>query len=419
MASCMNLFKSLEERTLESLSEDSLWDQPELQAFFFSILFCVFIFGFPQFIWLISSILANKTEIAFWYFLLAFINCSGPKDLKRKKGRVGWKGWESAIWMTFSECFIRFHEAQRKLESLRSEKGSCWCSHTLSLCPPKPLPVPTLLPNPRFSTSTLPFRCPEEEDMSQHQTWKCELPLSPQNVIISENLGHRATEKVTLPTFFCSVARHLLPLSESSFSWGWTLTLKKKKIYIYIYIGRSGQKPAGTATTQVQLAEQLLQRTPTAYHFKHLVLGRVHVRVRPGIKKKKKEKTVSLTPDLRSKNEFSLWFFQKRKYIWIPYRYLVKIPKHTLRPMLFGREPTSLMCFCSVNFLLVSTSRFLLCAGKATSVKCLLPSQTVFFVLALGEKANSLTQWVVQTLSWIRQLWGENLLRLKIQPVQD
>ena len=74
-------------------------------------------------------------------------------------------------------------------------------------------------------------------------------------------------------------------------------------------MGRSGQKPAGTATTQVQLAEQLLQRTPTAYHFKHLVLGRVHVRVRPGIKKKKKErkkKTVSLTPDLRSQNEFSL-----------------------------------------------------------------------------------------------------------------
>ena len=72
-------------------------------------------------------------------------------------------------------------------------------------------------------------------------------------------------------------------------------------------MGRSGQKPAGTATTQVQLAEQLLQRTPTAYHFKHLVLGRVHVRVRPGIKKKKKKKkTVSLTPDLRSKNEFSL-----------------------------------------------------------------------------------------------------------------
>lgn len=71
-------------------------------------------------------------------------------------------------------------------------------------------------------------------------------------------------------------------------------------------MGRSGQKPAGTATTQVQLAEQLLQRTPTAYHFKHLVLGRVHVRVRPGIKKKKKKKTVSLTPDLRSKNDFSL-----------------------------------------------------------------------------------------------------------------
>lgn len=162
MASCMNLFKSLEERTLESLSEDSLWDQPELQAFFISILFCVFIFGFPQFIWLISSILANKTEIAFWYFLLAFINCSGPKDLKRKKGRVGWKGWESAIWMTFSECFIKFHEAQRKLESLRSEKGSCWCSHTLSLCSPQtpassyPTPQPQILQlHPSFP---LPWR---------------------------------------------------------------------------------------------------------------------------------------------------------------------------------------------------------------------------------------------------------------------
>lgn len=115
--------------------------------------------------------------------------------------------------------------------------------HTPSLyAPPKPLPVPTLLPNPRSSNSTLPFRCPEGEDMSQHQTWKCELPLSPQNVIISENLGHRATEKVTLPTFFCSVARHLLPLSESSFSWGWTLTLKKK-IWEGVARDQQGQPP--------------------------------------------------------------------------------------------------------------------------------------------------------------------------------
>lgn len=245
----------------------------------FSILFCFFIFGFPQFIWLISSILANKTEIAFWYFLLDFVNCSSPKDLKRKKGRVGWKGWESAIWMTSSECFIKLHEAWRKLESLHSEKGSCWCLHTLYLCSPKPLPVPTLLPNPKSSNSTLPFRCPEGEDMSQHQTWKCELPLSPQNVIISENLGHRATEKVTLPTFFCSVVRHLLPLSESSFSWGWTLTLKKK-IWEGVARDQQGQPPPKC---------KLLQRTPTVYRFKHLVLGRVRVRVQPGIKKKKEK----------------------------------------------------------------------------------------------------------------------------------
>ena len=69
-------------------------------------------------------------------------------------------------------------------------------------------------------------------------------------------------------------------------------------------MGRSGQKPAGTATTQVQLVEQLLQRTPTAYHFKHLVLGRVRVRVRPGIKKKKKKE--------RKKQSVSLLILEAR-----------------------------------------------------------------------------------------------------------
>ena len=133
----------------------------------------------------------------------------------------------------FFRMFHRFMKLKGNWKACVQKRGLAGV-HTPSLdAPPKPLPGPTLLPNPRFSNSTLPFCCPEGEDMSQHQTWKCELPLSPQNVIISENLGHRATEKVTLPTFFCSVARHLLPLSESSFSWGWTLTLKK--IYIYIY----------------------------------------------------------------------------------------------------------------------------------------------------------------------------------------
>lgn len=193
--------------------------------------------------------------------------------------------------------------------------------HTPSLyATPKPLPVPTLLPNPRSSNSTLPFRCPEGEDMSQHQTWKCELPLSPQNVIISENLGHRATEKVTLPTFFCSVARHLLPLSESSFSWGWTLTLKKKNM------GRSGHRPAGTATTQVQLAKQLLQRTPTVYCFKHLVLGRVHVRVQPGIKKRKRKKQSVSLLILEARMNFSFDSSRRGSTLEFPADTLLKYP---------------------------------------------------------------------------------------------
>ena len=156
MASCMNLFKSLEERTLVSLSEDSLWDQPEWQAFFFfSVLFCFFIFGFPQFIWLISSILANKTEIAVWYFLLAFINCSSPKDLKRKKGRVGWKGWESAIWMTFSECFI-VSWSSKETGKLAFRKGVLLVfTHPLSMLPPNPCQF--LLYSPTPDSPTPPF----------------------------------------------------------------------------------------------------------------------------------------------------------------------------------------------------------------------------------------------------------------------
>lgn len=82
------------------------------------------------------------------------------------------------------------------------------------------------------------------------QTWKRELPLSPQNVIISENLGHTTTEKVTLPTSLYSVARHLLPLSDCNFSWGWTLTLRTKTILWWGGGGRAGGLVVGEQQRQ-------------------------------------------------------------------------------------------------------------------------------------------------------------------------
>lgn len=140
------------------------------------------------------------------------------------------------------------------------------------------------------------------------QTWKRELPLSPQNVIISENLGHTTTEKVTLPTSLYSVARHLLPLSDCNFSWGWTLTLRTKTILWWGGGWRAGRGVGGggtaeTTTTQVQWAEQLLQRAPAVYHFEHLVLGCVQTGMKRERKKKKKScSDQSLTPDLRSQD---------------------------------------------------------------------------------------------------------------------
>lgn len=67
--------------------------------------------------------------------------------------------------------------------------------------------------------------------------------------------------------------------------------------------------------------------------------------------------------------------------------------RHTFRPMLFGREPTSLIFFGSLNILSVSTSRFLLYAGKRNFSVSGLPRVTSF-VSAFGEKANRLTQAV-------------------------
>lgn len=82
------------------------------------------------------------------------------------------------------------------------------------------------------------------------QTWKCELPLSPQNVIISENLGHTTTEKVTLPTSFSSVARHVRLLSEYSFSW--TQILASKPPPSPPNGIAACQRAAAPTTTQVQ-----------------------------------------------------------------------------------------------------------------------------------------------------------------------
>lgn len=185
------------------------------------------------------------------------------------------------------------------------KKGSCWCPHHIPLSAPPSAPCQFPPCSPTRDPSTPPFLSVALKGRTwvSIQTWKCELPLSPQNVVISENLGHTTAEKVTLPTSLYSVARHLLPLSACSLSWGWTLSLKEKN-------GGGGRRPAGTTTPQVQLAKQPLLRTPAVDYFKHLVLG--WVRVQAGIKKKKKKKA-SLTPDLRSQNEFSLLFLQKRK----------------------------------------------------------------------------------------------------------
>lgn len=292
MPSCMNLFKSLEERTLLSLSEDSFWDQPELQAlllllFFFSILFCfVFIFGFPQFIWLISSVLANKTEIAFWYFLLAFINCSIPKDLKRKMGRVGWKGWESAIWMTFQNVSSSFMKLKGNWKACIQKRVLLVFTRPLSMLPPNPCQFLPYSPTPDFPTPPLPFCCSWRggHESADLKVWAASESSECNHFRKSRTQSWWQRKSPSLPSsaLWPDIYSHSL---ESSWA-GVELNLKKN-------MGRSGHRPAGTATTQVQLAKQLLQRTPTVYCFKHLVLGRVHVRVQPGIKKRKRKNSQS------------------------------------------------------------------------------------------------------------------------------
>lgn len=151
--------------TFLSLSKDSLLDQPELWGIFF-----------PQFIWLISLILANKTKIAFWYFSSPFINCMSPRDLGRKQGmdqtRKDEKMPLGQLLPTLPSSFMSFAENQKEGFSLEVE--SCWCAHSLSLspCSPQPHVSSYPAPQPRSSNSTLPFRCPEGEDMSQHSDLK-------------------------------------------------------------------------------------------------------------------------------------------------------------------------------------------------------------------------------------------------------
>lgn len=63
--------------------------------------------------------------------------------------------------------------------------------------------------------------------------------------------------------------------------------------------------------------------------------------------------------------------------------------------MFFGREPTSwIFFFFPVNILLVSTSRFLLGAGKRNFSKLLLPTQSDFFCLGVWRKGKLAHVWV-------------------------
>lgn len=61
----------------------------------------------------------------------------------------------------------------------------------------------------------------------------------------------------------------------------------------------------GTSTTQVQLAEERLQRTPTVYHCEHLVLGCVQPGMKREAEKERQKKLCShqsLTADLGGQN---------------------------------------------------------------------------------------------------------------------
>lgn len=114
---------------------------------------------FPrQFIWLILPILADKAKIAFWYFPFSLINRVSSRDLKRKEGKgLGWKGPERVIWATSANPLKKF-QVLKEIGRLVFIEGSCWCPHSLSLLPAKPLPVPQpqiLQPHPSFP---LPWR---------------------------------------------------------------------------------------------------------------------------------------------------------------------------------------------------------------------------------------------------------------------
>lgn len=102
------------------------------------------------------------------------------------------------------------------LEQNQKAKESCCCPHAL-LVPHKPFASSYLSSQVRFSNPTLPFCDPGGRTWVSILAWKCDLPLSPQKVIISEDLGHTTAEKVT--HLLLSETRPWLPLSECSFSW--------------------------------------------------------------------------------------------------------------------------------------------------------------------------------------------------------
>lgn len=115
-------------------------------------------------------------------------------------------------------------------------------------------------------------------------------------------------------------------------------------------------------------------------------------------------------------------FLQKRKYFGIPSRYLVKTSKHTFRPMLFGREPTLLIhfFFCSSSFLSVSTSRFLLCAGKRTSVSVSRPPRVTSLSWLWEKRQTDSHRGLCRLYHGSDSSEKKIYFRLlKIQPVQD